>query len=366
MTAAYACSLPRLLWRLPAVLGRARRELGHWQRLAREIPERELRSQALASIRDKTFHSEGAALFAGRAWEGPDSLLATLVAYQTLADYLDNLCDRSLFSSPHTHRRLHQAMIDAVGLEPLAADYYTGVEAGGDAHYLPALVVTCQQGLRALPHYALVRERAVAIARLYVEMQVLKHGPLEQRERDLEAFFHAHRHLAPHLRWYEFAAAAGSTLALFHLFNVAARPTFDPMAAAPLRSYFAWICPLHILLDYLIDREEDRLGGDLNFVTYYRDEDDAYARLTYLVAGAEAALQGPEAGFHRMIIEGLLALYLSADKVAAQPPVESLAKRLLTGRSWRVPFFFFGCRLRHGWQSRLQPPPRRVLDAAQL
>jgi len=31
-------------------------------------------------------------------------------------------------------------------------------------------------------------------------------------------------------------------------------------------SYFPWVQGLHILLDYLIDQEEDRINGDLNFV----------------------------------------------------------------------------------------------------
>jgi tetraprenyl-beta-curcumene synthase len=251
-------------------------------------------------------------------------------------------------------------MTDTLELAPAASDYYGGAEdTGKDGGYVASLVSTCQSRLRALAQYPRVQSTAVQLASLYGDLQVLKHGARDGRERELRAWWERAGHLASHLRWYEFAAAAGSTLGLFHLFGVASSPRFDPGTAdASLSCYFAWICPLHILLDYLVDGEEDEQGGDLNFVSYYRDEDDAFERFEFLVDGARRSLAGrPEAEFHLMIVDGLLGLYLSDGKVGRQPRVQSLAKRLLRSSPPRVRFFYFGCRLHRGKKASLQPPP---------
>ena len=72
------------------------RLLSGWEERAGCIPDPEVRRQALGSIRHKAFHSLGAAMFAAAV---PAHRFAAMVrfcvAYQTLSDYLDNLCDRS-------------------------------------------------------------------------------------------------------------------------------------------------------------------------------------------------------------------------------------------------------------------------------
>ena len=41
------------------------------------------------------------------------------------------------------------------------------------------------------------------------------------------------------------------------------------------------------MLDYLIDQDEDRLGGDLNFCNYYEDADTMLNRIASIVEGPE-------------------------------------------------------------------------------
>jgi len=48
--------------------------------------------------------------------------------------------------------------------------------------------------------------------------------------------------------------------------------------------------------------------------------------------------------FHRMIIEGLLAIYLSDPKVSEQQEVRSVSKRLMKGSPLTRLFFFFNSR----------------------
>ena len=71
------------------------KRLERWDEEAKLCEDEELQKQALASIREKGFHCQGGAVFAVLypEWEG--LLLDLIVAYQTLCDYLDNLCDRA-------------------------------------------------------------------------------------------------------------------------------------------------------------------------------------------------------------------------------------------------------------------------------
>ena len=70
------------------------RELSVWRRYAEQIPCPELSAQALASIRDKTFHCQGGSIYGLYHQVDTPSFLRLVVALQTISDYLDNLCDR--------------------------------------------------------------------------------------------------------------------------------------------------------------------------------------------------------------------------------------------------------------------------------
>src|SRR5664280_3456501 len=83
------------------VLPQVHEHLRHWTDLARVIPSPELRKQALASIADKTFHCEGGGIYGLLAGDRLREAVRFIVAYQTISDSLDTLCDRT--SSLHTH-----------------------------------------------------------------------------------------------------------------------------------------------------------------------------------------------------------------------------------------------------------------------
>ncbi|WP_156112710.1 DUF2600 family protein, partial [Halobacillus sp. BBL2006] len=85
-------------------------ELNYWIERAQAIPNDELRTQALSSIEDKTFHCEGGSIYAVLAGDNWKDAIRFIVAYQTISDYLDNLCDRSTSMDPTDFRMLHQSM----------------------------------------------------------------------------------------------------------------------------------------------------------------------------------------------------------------------------------------------------------------
>jgi tetraprenyl-beta-curcumene synthase len=302
-------SPPVLLWRSFAeVLPLSSRELAGWRERAEAIPDPELRRHALDSLRLKRFHADGGCVYATGAAPGPERerLVRLIVAFQTISDYLDNLCDRAGSLDPQEFRRLHGAMTDAVG--STAGGPYDGRDDGG---YLEALVGTCRQDIARLPGYPQAAPQVAELVGLYCDLQVHKHGRHEERAPRL-------REWAPRgeLDWWESSAAAGSTLGVFALFMAALDPGLPPDAAGAVReAYFPWVGALHILLDYLIDLEEDREGGDLNFVAQYPSPQRAYERIEWLAERALKAVDTlPAARFHRLVVQGLVAMYLTDPK----------------------------------------------------
>lgn len=312
------------------VLPEVRARLQEWRQEAEQMPDEELRRQAIASMTDKEFHCIGGAVYAAAdpAWR--HVLVPLIVALQTISDYLDNLCDRSTSLDPHDFRMLHQAMLDAVAPDAPVQDYYAFRKEREDGGYLAKLVTTCQACVRQLPSYPLVAESVRELVSYYCDLQVYKHIRHDLREGELLCWWELHSSKFPDLSWNEFAAATGSTLGMFMLFLAASDKSLQPEEASRIReAYFPYVCGLHILLDYLIDQEEDRLGGDLNFCNYYREQETA-VRMEHVVLEARSKVAGLESpAFHRMIIEGLIALYLSDPKVKSQEDVKRIKRTLM-------------------------------------
>lgn len=313
------------------ILPEVRSQLGVWREVAGTIPDPELKTQAIASMTTKQFHCEGGAVYAAANLQQKNVLIPLIVAFQTISDYLDNLCDRSTSQDAQDFRQLHQAMLDAIDPSSAIKDYYLYHDEKDDGGYLSQLVKTCQSCICLLPSYGLVQSDVRELVSLYCDLQVYKHISRDLREGELLEWWELHRSRYSQLCWNEFAAATGSTLAVFMLFLSAADKYLKPSAVKVIReAYFPHICGLHILLDYLIDQEEDRLGGDLNFCNYYEGMEITLERVKFIVEQARKDIgRLPHSAFHRMIIEGLLALYLSDPKVREQQQVRQISKQLM-------------------------------------
>lgn len=333
------------------VIPRVDREMDHWRHFAARIPQAALREQALASIGSKLFHAEGGSVFAAADPAVAEHLVPLIVALQTISDYLDNLGDRTDSLDERDFRSLHQSMLDAVSTEPVFHDYYAHHPHKDDGGYLLALVQTCQQHVRQLPDYHLVEREVRRHVERYCDLQVYKHLPWTEREQRLIEWHKAHPDRPSGLEWWEFSAACGSTLGMFALFLEAARGTDSSRVDLISRVYFPWVCGVHILLDYLIDLEEDRIEGDLNFVSYYPSLQDALTGMRLLVRrGVKEVKRLPNSPFHMAVLEGLLGLYLTDGKVREQR-MGRFAYRLMaasTLRTWLVYAYCGMWRRKHG------------------
>ncbi|WP_075982657.1 tetraprenyl-beta-curcumene synthase family protein [Bacillus massilinigeriensis] len=318
------------------------KELAYWKERAGAIPNQELRKQALASIDKKTFHCEGGSILSLLANEHYKEAIKFIVAYQTISDYLDNLCDRSTSLDPDDFRALHDSMEDALSPEAEPKNYYRYRDDQDDGGYLKDLTKTCSDVLRKMDNYPYIQKPLLELCHYYCDLQVNKHVKEEQRIPRLKEWFNRYKQVIPEMEWYEFSACSGSTLGVFCLVSYAKRDDFTPQHAdSIMKGYFPYIQGLHILLDYFIDQEEDREGGDLNFCFYYEDEETLFNRLKYFLKEADRHTEKlPHRRFHQLINRGLLGVYLSDEKVRRQKNVRRLAKEIIK-KGGPISFFFY-------------------------
>ena len=325
------------------------RELDMWAGRAKSAGV-ELREQAVASIHHKRFHCLGGSVYSLWPKGQPayrTGLLRLIVAFQTISDYLDNLCDRMGVLDDSVFRRLHVSMLAALDGGVEASGLYEGYPWKDDGGYLQALVLTCRRETAVLPHFRVVRDQAIDLVSLYIDLQVHKHTQGLERVRRLSSWHVAHLTSAPETYWWEFAAAAGSTLAIFALLAMASQRHVKPQEVSTLLdAYFPYVAGLHILLDYFIDQEEDARWHDLNLVSYYPDQDQRKQRMQgILKAALEWTGNLPDPGFHQGVVLGLLAMYLTDPKVVGDLEPEA-GLLLRTGAPYTALMRFLCGRLR--------------------
>jgi tetraprenyl-beta-curcumene synthase len=292
-------------------------ELSRLRKRAMAIEQSIARRQALASLRDKAFHVHGACLAAVFLPADLAARYVRLVAtFETAVDYLDNLSDRAGKDDEADLRALHESLADAV--TPAAAPRaYFRERAYDDGGYLEELVRAAQRCFAGLPSFCAVASDIAQLTQRYCELQALKHLPAGRRElRCSQAFGGLHSGL----RWWEAAAACGSTMPTFALVRAALRPNLTAAQSAALRdAYFPYFSGLHILLDYFIDQAEDNAHGELNFVACYPSRDAAAHGIASIAQHALRRIERlPEAEQHTFVLRAMCAFYCTRPKVARQ------------------------------------------------
>jgi len=321
-------------------------ELDHWAAYAEAHACPELKVQALSSIKHKKFHCQGGSIYSLYPGVHTADSITLVVALQTISDYLDNLCDRAGIADEQAFRQLHKAMTDALDPKATPQNYYAFYPFTDDGGYLTALVTTCQQQIAKLPSYELVKADILKMASLYSDLQTYKHLAIHTREQKMLTWLDQHCTTYPQITKWELAAATGSTLGMFILCAAASDKNLTATTVEKIfAAYFPWINGLHILLDYFIDAAEDQANGDLNFVTYYDNQSQMLSRLTLFIQQAFREAQTlPQPLFHKTVIQGLLAMYLSDPKT--NPPKEqAIKKALLKTAGWYTTFMYMICKL---------------------
>jgi tetraprenyl-beta-curcumene synthase len=219
-----------------------------------------------------------------------------------------------------------------------------------DGAYLERLEAAWRHEVAALPAHGAVEpllERAVARCE---EGQRKTHAAARAGSAGLREW--AGRLRAPgDYRWWELAAGASSSVAAHALIAAAADIRTTPESASLIdRAYNPPIGALTVFLDDLVDRELDRKSGEHNYLTYYRDEDEAAERLGQVANRAAAQVAGlPRAHRHNAILAGVAAYYLGSPEAQGRYALP-IRRRLLDalGTPARILVLFVKLRRRRG------------------
>jgi tetraprenyl-beta-curcumene synthase len=267
-------------------------------------------------------------------------MMCTQAAY----NYLDMLGEQPSASPAANGRTLHRALL--VALDPSAPhlDHYAHSPHREDGGYLRELLEHSRAALAQLPSYRAVAPAALRAAERIVEFQSCNTGERQGDLRALERWARAATPPGSDLRWWEVAAAGGSSLGVYALIALAADPAPDPRSVALVAdAYFPWIGALHSLLDNLVDATEDRATGQHSLIGAYASPGEAAARMRVLTErslGAAAALPGARG--HTLTLAAMASFYLCAPEASTPQalPVTRAVLDALDGRAAPAMFVF--------------------------
>ena len=310
------------------------REVRAWRTRASEIPDPVLRALALEAHCEKRGNLEGAAAFAAFA-QPPNRRAAvrTLVAYQTMFDYLDTLSEQPHDDPIANGRRLHCALLAAIAPDEPHVDYYALLRHDDDGGYLRELIRACRTALTTLPSFATIAEPVWSATERVVAYQSLNHGDRDGRHDSFDVWARRGAHAYPELRWWELGAAAASTLGVFALIAAAAKPMLESdIADAIEQAYYPWTGALTSLLDSLADRDEDANTGMRGLIDYYASPEEAAGRMQTIATEAMRRARAlPEGHNHALIVAAMTSSYLCDlsmsspyARVAAPPVLEAM------------------------------------------
>jgi tetraprenyl-beta-curcumene synthase len=329
-----------------------RHEVRHWQALADRIPDPALRHDAVSSLADKRYYTDGAAFFWILPRRRNRELLALLVALQTIANYLDYASEREAARSGRSSgKNLMLALVDAVNVGGPLHDYYNNAPGRDDGGYLRALVDRCRRACATLPRYELARPLLLREARR-MEALDLCHDPVPwRRDAALRRFAQREFPEVDGATWQELAGSATSMIAVIALLALAADETCSRDDLAAVAAVYApWVGALSLILDSYIDQDDDAVTGAWSFVTYF-DSDDAVRRRGHELI--ERAMTGvgtlPHADRHKVVLSAMLAMFLTSDSARRDPLASDVPELLRAGgpltltlapilRAWRLAY----------------------------
>jgi tetraprenyl-beta-curcumene synthase len=303
-----------LSWGLPAVS----RELRAWRAMAESIPDAPIREDALRSLDTKRGHADGAALFTILPRRRNRELLALLVAYETIVDFLDCVSERC--PTPANGDHLHRALADALDPDGPLHDYYRHHPWRDDGGYLVALVNACRAGCRALPSFQRVRSLVVREARRALVLGINHDADPARRDAALRAWAAREYPCERELHWFELSGAASATLVVHVLLTLAAEPDVSAHEiAAAYAAHWPWIALATTMLDSYVDEADDVASGNHAYIAHYADRDSAIVRARESIRNAlGAAAELRDGRRHVVIVSCMVALYLS--KASARAP----------------------------------------------
>ncbi len=291
------------------------RETRYWHHRAQAIPDPVLRRLALEAQHIKRGNIEGAAAFAAFAPRTHrDAAIRAQVAFQSIYDYADTLAEQPSEDPILNGQQLHQALLVALDHLTPHSDYYAHHPQQDDNGYLREIIDACRNAVSALPSYPLIAASVGRLTARIVAYQSLNLNESHGGHLALEKWALEETSFGTELRWWETAASAGSSLAVFALIAAAAQPAL-PSAQVDgiIDAYWPWVGALHSLLDSVADQAEDAAAGQRSLLDYYTSQQEASDRLEML-ATESLRRTAPllDNHQHKAVITAMASHYLSS------------------------------------------------------
>lgn len=337
------------MWGLPAVA----REVRGWRARARQIPDSQLRRDALSALARKRGHTDGAALF----WTLPRArnpdLLRVLVAYEIIWDYLDSINEHGADSGQANGRQLHLALIDALDANRPISDYYLYHPWRNDGGYLRALVEVCRASCAQLPSYERVRPQLLHEARRAQVLAINHDLDADCRDRGLREWVarECSQKEETQADWFELSGAASASPTIHALLSISAE---EALTAAHIKqtrdTYFPWVSAVTTMLDSYVDEREDIENGDHSYIAHYRGTELATSQVCRLIQNSFTAASAlPNGERHAVIVACMIAMYLSKDSARTREMQDTTRSLVSAGgslteillpilRMWRIAY----------------------------
>lgn len=321
-----AAAARELTWGLPSVARHVRR----WQALAAQIPDAPIRDEALAALRKKRSHIDGAALFSIIPRVRKPALLGLLVAYEIIWDFLDSINERSATSGLANGLELHGALVAGIDPSQPQSSYFQHCAWRDDGGYLQALVAACRTCCGRSPSYIFAREHLIREA-IRGQICAINHDPDPgRRDSALEMWAKHEMHPADDTLWFELTAAASTDLTIFALLAASSEATCVASQMHSLsRAYFPWASSLAAMLDSYVDQEEDAANRDHNYFAHYHTPEHGTQRICALMRRSLLEARTLSAGEkHTLIVASMFAMYLSKSS-AISPATQATTRRMV-------------------------------------
>ncbi|HEV7615889.1 MAG TPA: DUF2600 family protein [Solirubrobacterales bacterium] len=303
------------------------KEVHRWSRLAAQIPDESIRSDALRTFDSKRGHVAGAALFSTLPRDRSSALLRALISFEVIVDFLDDVHERHPTAANGS--QLHLAAVDAFKPGEPLGHYYAHHPTQNDGGYLSSLVEACRRDCEALPSFAAVQPLLVREADRARQSLTFNHLPdPAERERAIRNWAKAEYPDQGEWHWFELCAAASGQLTIFALLALAASPSVDEReVAATYDAYWPLLGLVTNMLDSFADQAEDRDNGNHQYIAYY-GEPGRLGRVSELIERAAAMVMTlPNGPRHAVIFSCMVTFYLAKDS-AHSPAMRTEARQL--------------------------------------
>lgn len=324
-------------------------EVRRWRRRAEAIPNPCLRADALHVLDQRRGHLDGAAMFWILPRRRNRNLLRTLVAYELIQDYLDNVSERAAAVNGGEGSQLYLALADAVEPNRPMSDHYHAQPWSNDGGFLRTLIETFRTESDRLPSIEAVRPRLVRDAPLAAVLAINHLANPDRRDAALREWVEANLPDEAGLRWYELAAAGSGWITTHVQLALAAQPgATHEQSDATHAAYFPWCTLTLTMLDSYADQAEDAARGHHSYFGHYSDGEEGAERLCASIERAAQGLLGlPDGERHGVLLACMVALYLSKDSVRT-PATRDTTRRIAraggvlpwaltpVARAWRI------------------------------